>query len=254
MRSTDPAVQRFQPAWAVRAHLLARAGRLDDAARGLPPRDRGDVGSRASPNTSERMANGHGLTGLSYAIRFRQASIIRLAGEVGDMLQARCEVAAGCLATPWSPDWAPDLRRNARIASSRAARQVISERGYHAANPFSSDRRRRPTLSRPTLHYYFDSREQIYADAGRRGGVMAECIDAARRKDTLIEQLGTLVWGMLEVDRLDRSRHGISGQRAAGVHPQPRADARCQQRAAELPGVIARRREVAAVSWLPTRS
>ena len=27
-----PAVQRFQPAWATRAHLLARAGRRDDAA------------------------------------------------------------------------------------------------------------------------------------------------------------------------------------------------------------------------------
>lgn len=30
---TDPAVERFQPALAVRAHLLARAGRLDEAAR-----------------------------------------------------------------------------------------------------------------------------------------------------------------------------------------------------------------------------
>jgi predicted RNA polymerase sigma factor len=31
---TDPAVERFQPAWAVRAHLLAAAGRTDEAARG----------------------------------------------------------------------------------------------------------------------------------------------------------------------------------------------------------------------------
>jgi len=28
---TDPAVQRFQPAWTTRAHLLARAGRFDEA-------------------------------------------------------------------------------------------------------------------------------------------------------------------------------------------------------------------------------
>ncbi|MGA8546543.1 MAG: DUF6596 domain-containing protein [Mycobacterium sp.] len=28
---TDPAVQRFQPAWTTRAHLLARAGRVDEA-------------------------------------------------------------------------------------------------------------------------------------------------------------------------------------------------------------------------------
>ena len=30
---TDPAVERFQPAWATRAHLLAEAGRRDDAAQ-----------------------------------------------------------------------------------------------------------------------------------------------------------------------------------------------------------------------------
>jgi RNA polymerase sigma-70 factor (ECF subfamily) len=30
---TDPAVERFQPALAVRAHLLAQAGRFDEAAR-----------------------------------------------------------------------------------------------------------------------------------------------------------------------------------------------------------------------------
>jgi RNA polymerase sigma-70 factor (ECF subfamily) len=28
---TDPAVRRFQPAWTTRAHLLAQAGRLDEA-------------------------------------------------------------------------------------------------------------------------------------------------------------------------------------------------------------------------------
>jgi RNA polymerase sigma-70 factor (ECF subfamily) len=28
---TDPAVQRFQPAWTTRAHLQARAGRVDEA-------------------------------------------------------------------------------------------------------------------------------------------------------------------------------------------------------------------------------
>jgi len=31
---TDPALERFQPALVVRAHLLARAGRIDEAARG----------------------------------------------------------------------------------------------------------------------------------------------------------------------------------------------------------------------------
>jgi AcrR family transcriptional regulator len=87
----------------------------------------------------------------------------------------------------------------------RAARQVISERGYHAATfqaiAAAAD------LSRPTLHYYFDSREQIYAMlVDEADDLMTECIDAARRKDTVIDQLTTLVSGMLEVDRIDRSR------------------------------------------------
>ncbi|MDT5324317.1 MAG: hypothetical protein QOF25_1469 [Mycobacterium sp.] len=87
----------------------------------------------------------------------------------------------------------------------RAARQVISERGYHAATfraiAMAAD------LSRPTLHYYFDSREQIYGMlVDEAGDLLADCIDAARRKDTLIEQLTALVSGMLEVDSRDRSR------------------------------------------------
>jgi AcrR family transcriptional regulator len=87
----------------------------------------------------------------------------------------------------------------------RAARQVITERGYHAATfqaiAMAAD------LSRPTLHYYFDSREQIYGMlVAEAGDVMADCIDAARRKDTLIEQLTELVSGMLDVDGQNRSR------------------------------------------------
>src|SRR5258705_10009917 len=91
----------------------------------------------------------------------------------------------------------PVVRRRGRPTGSdsaetrnrilRAARQVISERGYHAATfqaiAAAAD------LSRPTLHYYFDSREQIYAMlVDEAGDAMAECIDAARRKNTLIEQ------------------------------------------------------------------
>src|SRR3981189_3157859 len=87
----------------------------------------------------------------------------------------------------------------------KAARQVIIERGYHAATfqaiAMAAD------LSRPTLHYYFDSREQIYGLlVDEAGDLLADCIGAARRKDTLIEQLTALVSGMLEVDSRDRSR------------------------------------------------
>ena len=86
----------------------------------------------------------------------------------------------------------------------RAARQVINERGYHAAT-FQAIAMA-AGLSRPTLHYYFASREEIYgmlvADAC---GVIADCIGAAKRKDTLLEQLAALVAAMHEADVRDRS-------------------------------------------------
>jgi RNA polymerase sigma-70 factor (ECF subfamily) len=49
---TDPAVERFQPAWAVRAHLLARAGRLDEAARGY----RRAIEATSDPGVAEYLA------------------------------------------------------------------------------------------------------------------------------------------------------------------------------------------------------
>ena len=49
---TDPAVDRFQPALAVRAHLLARAGRLDEAARGY----RRAIEATSDPGVAEYLA------------------------------------------------------------------------------------------------------------------------------------------------------------------------------------------------------
>ncbi|MDT5328052.1 MAG: hypothetical protein QOF25_5204 [Mycobacterium sp.] len=49
---TDPAVERFQPAWAVRAHLLATAGRLDEAARGY----RRAIEATSDPGVAEYLA------------------------------------------------------------------------------------------------------------------------------------------------------------------------------------------------------
>jgi RNA polymerase sigma-70 factor (ECF subfamily) len=49
---TDPAIDRFQPAWAVRAHLLARAGRVDEAARGY----RRAIEATSDPGVAEYLA------------------------------------------------------------------------------------------------------------------------------------------------------------------------------------------------------
>jgi AcrR family transcriptional regulator len=103
----------------------------------------------------------------------------------------------------------------------KAARQVIIERGYHAATfqaiAMAAD------LSRPTLHYYFASREEIYgklvADAA---GVMADCIGEAKRKDTLLAQLTALVAAMHEADFRDRSQSAflVSARLEATRNPE----------------------------------
>jgi RNA polymerase sigma-70 factor (ECF subfamily) len=46
---TDPAIEGFQPAWAVRAYLLARAGRAEEAARGY----RRAIEATADPGVAE---------------------------------------------------------------------------------------------------------------------------------------------------------------------------------------------------------
>ena len=102
----------------------------------------------------------------------------------------------------------------------RAARQVINERGYHAAT-FQAIAMA-AGLSRPTLHYHFASREEIYgmlvADAS---GVIADCIGEAKRKDTFLEQLAALVAAMHEADVRDRSLSRLPGERPPRGHRNP---------------------------------
>ena len=82
----------------------------------------------------------------------------------------------------------------------RASRQVINERGYHAATfqaiAAAAD------LSRPTLHYYFASRLEIYdALVAQSGGFIAELMTKAQRPQTLVEQFSALIAALLAADR-----------------------------------------------------
>lgn len=87
----------------------------------------------------------------------------------------------------------------------RASRQVINQRGYQAAT-FQSIALI-AGLSRPTLHYYFASREDIYrALVGEADVVVADCIATALRQDRLIEQLSAFVAAIHEADSRDRSQ------------------------------------------------
>ena len=72
----------------------------------------------------------------------------------------------------------------------RAAREVINERGYEAAN-FQAIASR-AGLSRPTMHYYFHSREEIYdCLIAEAYSIVADCIAQAKHQDTLMKQLTT---------------------------------------------------------------
>jgi AcrR family transcriptional regulator len=92
-----------------------------------------------------------------------------------------------------------------RIRILTAARQVITERGYHAAT-FQAIAVT-AGLSRPTLHYYFASREEIYGVLlSEASVVVAECIGAARRKEQLVDQLTELVVALQTAGFRDRSQ------------------------------------------------
>ena len=86
----------------------------------------------------------------------------------------------------------------------RAAREVINERGYEAAN-FQAIASR-AGLSRPTMHYYFHTREEIYdCLVAEAYSIVADCIAQAKREDTLLKQLSTFVAATHRSGFADRS-------------------------------------------------
>jgi len=88
------------------------------------------------------------------------------------------------------PVGADSAETRARIL--RAAREVIIERGYEAAN-FQAIASR-AGLSRPTMHYYFHTREDIHEClVAEAYSIVADCIAQAKREDTLLKQLSTFV-------------------------------------------------------------
>jgi AcrR family transcriptional regulator len=79
-----------------------------------------------------------------------------------------------------------------RASILRAAREVIIERGYEAAT-FQAIAQR-AGFSRPTMHYYFHTKDQIYASLLHEAySLVSECIAMARKEDTLLKQLSAFV-------------------------------------------------------------
>lgn len=109
----------------------------------------------------------------------------------------------------------------------RAARQVINERGYQAATfqaiAVTAE------LSRPTLHYYFGSREEIFdALLADVSDIMADCIGKAQVHERLVDQLSALVHAIQEVDARDPSAVAflVSARLEASRNPELRYDGR----------------------------
>jgi AcrR family transcriptional regulator len=100
------------------------------------------------------------------------------------------------------PVGADSAETRARIL--RAAREVINERGYEAAN-FQAIASR-AGLSRPTMHYYFHTREEIYdCLIAEAYSIVADCIAQARHEETLLNQLSAFVTAAYRSGFTDRS-------------------------------------------------
>jgi AcrR family transcriptional regulator len=86
----------------------------------------------------------------------------------------------------------------------RAAREVIVERGYPATTLQAIAKH--AGLSRPTLHYYFATRYELYeAVVGEARAVVADCVAQALRHDRLLKRLSAYFAALYEADDRDRS-------------------------------------------------
>jgi AcrR family transcriptional regulator len=111
-----------------------------------------------------------------------------------------------------------------RATILRAARTVIIERGYEAAT-FQAIAAR-AGFSRPTMHYYFSTKEEIYESLLQEAySVVTDCIAAAKREETLLTQLHAFVSAAHRLDSSDGSmmRFIVSSKFEQHRHPKLRA-------------------------------
>jgi AcrR family transcriptional regulator len=81
---------------------------------------------------------------------------------------------------------------------------VINERGYEAAT-FQAIAQR-AGFSRPTMHYYFHTKEQIYDSLQQEAySIVSDCIAQARRENTLLKQLAAFVTSARRMEVADGS-------------------------------------------------
>ncbi|WP_197415641.1 TetR/AcrR family transcriptional regulator [Mycobacterium sp. IS-1590] len=101
-----------------------------------------------------------------------------------------------------------------------AARAVINERGYEAAT-FKAIAQR-AGISRPTMHYYFATKEDLYDCLQREAyAAVSASIAAAKQGNTLLKQLSAFIAAAGELDPSDGSmmRFVIASRLEQHRHP-----------------------------------
>lgn len=86
----------------------------------------------------------------------------------------------------------------------RAGRVVLIERGYSGMT-FQAIAER-TGLSRPTLHYYFATREEVYEGIVKEmREIVVDCVEHSLRHDRLLDRLAAFVAAVRRVDHRDPS-------------------------------------------------
>ncbi|MGA5466255.1 TetR/AcrR family transcriptional regulator [Mycobacterium sp. NPDC050041] len=99
----------------------------------------------------------------------------------------------------------------------RAAREVINQRGYPAMTFQAISKH--TGLSRPTLHYYFASREDLYrAVMEEAKSMLTSAIERSLAHDALLDRLATFFVALQEAEQRDRST--IAFTISARLEPQ----------------------------------
>ncbi|OKH84380.1 hypothetical protein EB73_29925 [Mycobacterium sp. SWH-M3] len=102
----------------------------------------------------------------------------------------------------------------------RAGREVVNERGY-AATTFQAIAKR-TGLSRPTLNYYFPSREALFEALVAEAHVVVDaCIEEANQHESPVNRLRAFMLGLLAAGREDPSLAAFLTSARLEAHRHP---------------------------------
>ncbi|STZ73979.1 TetR family transcriptional regulator [Mycolicibacterium fortuitum] len=148
--------------------------------------------------------------------------------------------SSGTARRPGRPVGADAAQTRERIL--QAAYEVINERGY-AATTFQ-EIAKRSGLSRPTLNYYFASREDLYrALLQQAHDVVTSCIHAAKQHEGSLNRLRAYIDAVVAVWHRDHAVVGFLATARLEAYRHP-----------DLPSATVAATRGFSVNWSPKRS